>query len=107
MNIRRILCLSVVFLIPQLVSAKLQLPVEALGKMEGILDFCTQADSQSASKYQELKKAIVGDAEKKEVADARNTQEYKDSYQGISEELAKVPKEEAVKACSAYLEGGK
>ncbi len=39
------------------------------------------------------------------MADARNAQEDKDGYRGISDELAKVPKDKAVKVCSAYLEG--
>ena len=48
---------------------------------------------------------VVGDATEKEVAEARKTQEYKDGYQEISDQLAKVPKEKAVQACTAYLEG--
>jgi hypothetical protein len=92
-------------MIPQFAGAKLPLPIDTLGKMEGILDFCANADPQAASKYQERKKLIVDDASQKEVADARKTQEYRDGYQGISDELAKVPKDKAVTACSAFLEG--
>src|SRR5271169_1615100 len=105
MKLPRILCLGAALVIPQLVLAKLPAPNDSFGKMEGILDFCAQADSQAASKYQERKKVIAGDATEKEVAEARKTKEYKDGYQEISDQLAKVPKEKAVQACTAYLEG--
>jgi hypothetical protein len=105
MNTRRILCLIAALLIPQLAGAKLPLPDNSLGKIEGILDFCAKADPQAAPKYQERKKLIVDDATEKEVADARKAQEYNDGYQEVSDKLAKVPKDKAVKACSAYLEG--
>jgi hypothetical protein len=59
----------------------------------------------AASKYQERKKLIVVDAFEKEVVEAPKTQEYKDGYQGLSDELAKAPKDMAVQACTAYLEG--
>jgi hypothetical protein len=48
---------------------------------------------------------VAGDASEQEVTEARKTQEYNDGYQTISEELAKLPKEQAAKACTAYLEG--
>jgi len=105
MKIHRILCLGAALAIPQMLLAKLPASNDSFGKMEGILDFCARADSQAASKYQERKKVLVGDATEKEVAEARQSQEYKDGYQGMTEELANVPKDKAVKACSAYLEG--
>jgi hypothetical protein len=105
MKIRRLLCLSVVLVLPQLAVAKLPMPSNSFGKLEGILDFCANADPQAASKYQERKKLVAGDASEQEVTEARKTQEYNDGYQTISEELAKLPKEQAAKACTAYLEG--
>lgn len=105
MKIHRILCLGAALVIPQLALAKLPLPNDALGKIEGTLDFCAQADPQSASMYQQAKKMVVGDASEQEVAEARKTQEYKDGYQETSDQLAKVPREKVVQACTAYLEG--
>jgi hypothetical protein len=99
-------CLGSALLIPQMAGATLPLPNDSFGKIEGILDFCAKADSQSATKYQERKKLIADAASEKEVADARNAQEYKDAYQEITDALVKVSQDEAVKACSAYL-GGK
>jgi hypothetical protein len=104
MNLHRILCLGAAMVVAQLALAKLPLPNDAFGKIEGTLDFCAQADPQGASKYQEQKKLVVGDAPEKDVAEARKTEEYKDSYQSVSDELAKVPKAKAVKTCKAGLE---
>lgn len=105
MKINRTLCLGAALAIPQMLLAKLPASNDSFGKMESILDFCAQADSQGASKYQERKKSLAGDASEKEVAEARQTQEYKDGYQDVSDQLAKVPKDKAVKACTAFLEG--
>lgn len=106
MRSRPILCLTVVFVISQHAEAKLPLPNDSLGKMEGTLDFCAQVNPQAAQKYKDRKKWIIGDALETEVTEARNSQEYKDSYQEISEQLAKAPKSKAVKACSDFLAGG-
>jgi hypothetical protein len=105
MKIHRILCLGAALVIPQLALAKLPLPNDSFGKIEGTLDFCAQADPQGAATYQQAKKVVAGDATEKEVAEARKTQEYKDGYQAITDELAKMPKEKVVKACTARLEG--
>ena len=101
MKIRKILCLSVALILPQLAVAKLPLSNDSLGKMESILDFCAQFDAQGASKYQERKKLIVGESSEKEVAEARKTREYTDGYQEMSDQLANVPKPKTVQACSA------
>jgi hypothetical protein len=107
MKFHRILCLSVTLIIPQLAPAKVPLPDKSLGQIESILDFCGQIDPQSAAKIKDVKKMLVGDASEKELAEVRDKQEYKDSYQSVSDQLAKVAKSKASKACSAYLEGGK
>jgi hypothetical protein len=105
MKIRRILWLGAAIVIPQLALAKLPMPNDAFGKIEGTLDFCAQVDSKSAEKYQEQKKVLVRDVPEKEVAEARESPEYKDAYTWITDELAKQPKDKAVKACAASLEG--
>ena len=107
MKIHRILCLGAAFLIPQLALAELPFPNSAFGEIEGNLDFCAQVDPQSAQQYQEGKKQIVSGVPEKEVAEARESQDYKDAYESVSAELAKTPKDKAVEACSAYLQGSK
>jgi ABC-type taurine transport system substrate-binding protein len=104
MKIHRLFCLSALLVLPNLALAKLP-PNSSLGQVEGTLDFCAQADPQSASKYQEFKKAMVEGEPEKDVAEARKSSEYKNSYDAISEALGKVPKDKAVKACTSFLEG--
>jgi hypothetical protein len=81
------------------------LPNAAFGRIEGALDFCAQADTGNAAKYQEQKKVLVQGATDEEVAEARASQEYKDGYQASTDELGKQPKDQAKKTCAAALEG--
>ncbi len=107
MKTLRMLCLSAFVILPLLATAKLSLPNDAFGRIEGALDFCAQADPPSASKYQEKKKLLTQGATEKEVADARGSQEYKDGYQASTDEYTAKPKEEALKACKAALDDKK
>jgi hypothetical protein len=104
MKILRTVCFSAFLAVPNLALAKLP-PNSALGQVEGTLDFCAQADPQSASKYAEFKKALVQGEPEKDVVEARKSSEYKDAYDAIGEALGKVPKDQAVKACTSLLEG--
>ena len=105
MKTTRTLCLTGALVMAGLALAKLPFSNDAFGRIEATLDFCAQAHKEAAARYQERKKAMAGDVPEQEVAEARGTQEYKDTYQGISAQLAKVPKDQAVAACKAFLEG--
>jgi hypothetical protein len=107
MKIYRIMILSLVAAVafPQMAGAKLSMPPEALGFVEGTLDFCAKVDPDSAAKYKERGKAFVSEATKEELEKARNMSEYKDSYASTTSELEKTPKDQTVKACKAFLEG--
>lgn len=107
MRIRLSFVLTAALLIPQATQAQLPISNDSLGRMEGILDFCAQVKDSAATKFQERKKLVAGDATEDELKEARQTPEYKDAYRELGKQLAEVPKEEAEKACSAYLEGGK
>jgi hypothetical protein len=88
-----------------LALANLPFTNEAFGKIEGTLDFCVQADPQAAPEYEERKKLLVRDVPGREMDEARQTQEYLDAREWISAALGKVPKTQAVKACSDFLKG--
>ena len=103
----RILCLGLALVITPIALAKLSISNDALGRVEGTLDFCAQTDAQSAPKYQERKKAVVQDASQEELAEARASQEYRDGYDSTTSELAKVPKKRVVEACTALLKSDK
>lgn len=103
-RIYSLLCLGAAITLQQVARAELSLPSQALGQIEGTLDFCSELNPKSAAKYKEHGKAIVGKATEKELAQARNSAEYKESYNWIGGELRKAPKEDALKACSSFLE---
>jgi len=104
MKIYRTLCLVAAIGLPQLALAELPFPVKALGQIEGTLDFCSQLNPKAAAKYKERGKALVGNVSEKDLAQARNSGEYKDSYNWIDGELRKVSKDDAVKACTDFVE---
>jgi hypothetical protein len=100
-----ILSFAVALAVPQLAGAKLTMTPEALGRIEGTLDFCAKADADNAAKYKEREKGLVADATKEELDKARSSGDYKESYDSISSKLEKVAKEQAVKACTDFLAG--
>jgi hypothetical protein len=104
MKIHRILLVCAALAIPQLSNAKLPFSNDAFGKVEGILTYCAKVNPESATKYHDAAKAFVKDVPEKEVTEARQTTEYKDSFEGISADLEKAPKDASVKACKAALE---
>jgi hypothetical protein len=104
MKILRMLAVFATLLISGLALAKLP-PNSSLGQVEGTLDFCIQADPQSAEKYEAFKKAMVQGEPEKKVAEARLSSEYKQAYDAIQESLGKIEKDKAVKACTSFLEG--
>jgi len=103
MKIFRIACLSAALALPPLALAKLALPNDLFGKVEGTLDFCAQANPQSAAKYQEQKKALVQGASDQELTEARASKEYKEGYDAANDEMGKQPKDQVKKACAAVL----
>jgi hypothetical protein len=105
MKILRIACLGSAIALSQLALAKMPLPNEAFGRIEGALDFCAQADTGNAAKYQQQKKVLVQGATDDEVAEARASKEYKENYDAATEEMGKQPKERAKKTCAAVLAG--
>jgi hypothetical protein len=107
MRVHRILFVCAAIAIPQLSTAKLPFSNDAFGKVEGIMNYCAKVNPESAAKFQGAAKAFVKDVPEKEVAEARKTAEYKDSYDGISEELNKAPIDTAAQTCKAALESKK
>jgi len=101
----RIVCLSAALMLAPMALAKLDIPKDAFGRIEGSLDFCAQADPERAAKYQEQKKLLVQNATDEEVAEARASKEYKDAYDAATEEMGKQPKDKVKKTCASALEG--
>ena len=104
MKIYRTLCLGAAIALPQLALAELPMANDALGQAESALDFCSKANPKAAAKYKVRGKTLVGNASEKDLADARSSGEYKDTYNAVKTVLGKLSKDEAAKICSDALE---
>jgi hypothetical protein len=107
MRIHRLLSFGALLLVSQLALAKLPFTNEAFGAVEGTLDFCSQADAKSASKYQERKQSLIRDVPEKELAESRRSKEYSHCYDSMKDKLEALPTEEALGACRAFLQNEK
>jgi hypothetical protein len=103
MEINRILLLSAAITIPQLATAKLPFAIDEFAKVERTLGFCSELNPESAAKYQEMAKRYVENVPERELAEARNTPEYKEAYESNGALLADMPKEHVIEACNAFL----
>ncbi len=104
MKFYRTLCLAAAIAVPQIMPATESVPPRALGQVEATVNFCAQADSQRADQYQQWGKTITQGMTEKELADARQSGEYKDSYNTITDQLNNIPKEKAPENCHAALD---
>ena len=107
MKITTVICLGVAIAIPELALAKLPFDNSMFGKVEATLDVCSQADPSSASKYEAKKKELVEGVPEQEIAEARDTKEYKDGYEEAKTQLGKESKEDVLSGCKAVLQSGK
>src|ERR1700758_1498813 len=104
MRMVRVFCLVALLMFTSWAFAKLALPNDIFGRIEGALDACAKADPQSASKYAGKKKELAQGATDQELAAARASDEYKQGYAAGGDEIEKQPKDQAKKACAAALE---
>lgn len=96
-----ILCVGALAVAP-LALAKLSMPPEALGQVEGTLKFCSDLNPKGEATYKEWGKMLVKGATQEELKDVRESAEYKEAYDAVTEELGKVPKDKALKDCTDF-----
>lgn len=104
MKIRATLCLTALtaLAVAPLAMAKLTMPPQTLGQIEGTLKFCSGVNPKGEAKYKEFGKALVNEATEEELKKVRGSSEYKESYDSITERLGKVPKDKAVETCTSF-----
>jgi hypothetical protein len=105
MKFHRVLCGCLALSASQFALADLPMSRPALGQLEGILNFCAKVDPSMAKQYQERSALLLGKASDKDLADARDSDEYRQAYDAVSAELAKVEKDHAVQTCNAMARG--
>lgn len=103
MRLCHIICLGAAIAVPQFASAQLPFDTDTLAELDGALDFCAQMEPKSADAYRNFAKVLEEGLPKKDLEEARNSKEYKDARQSVSDEIGKLKKEDAAKACSDFL----
>jgi hypothetical protein len=76
---------------------------QVLGAVEAIVEHCIKADAASAARYAQQLKIVVRDADEKALAEVRQSDEYKQTYQATKEQLGESTGEEARRACASSL----
>jgi len=74
---------------------------QALAQVEAPMNFCAKVNSPDGKVEKQITMPIP-DTTEQELAKMRSTKEYKETYESINKELAKVSKEKATKACVDY-----
>lgn len=95
--------LAVFLVLPQFTLAAPPIPPKALGQVEATVDFCVRVDSKFADKYKALGKAVVAGLSEKELKEARDSSDYKETYREITGQLEKTPADKVVEGCRASL----
>src|SRR5690348_4932084 len=104
MKIKCLLGFALTLMLCQLTFGKMPFSNDMFGRVESTLDHCAQIDKSSAEKYAARKKELVKDATNEEVEAARNADAYKAAYKEMSEQLAQMPKDDVMQACTAALQ---
>ena len=107
MKIKYLLGMVSAVALSHLALAKMPFSNDIFGRVESTLDHCAQVDHVSAEKYHAKKKEVAKDATESEVAEARNSDDYKAAYKDMTEQLTQTPKDEVMQACTASLRGSK
>jgi len=106
MKIYRMLGLAALLTIPAFTLGENSIPPAALGQVEATIGFCAKVDSGSAEQYKEWGKKIVAGMKEKELKAARESNDYKESYESITSQLDKIPADKIVQACHAAVSDG-
>jgi len=74
---------------------------QALGISESILNYCGSVDPAAAAKLRDKIKQLVRGASEQQLAQARNSDEYRKAYDSVADFAGKVDPRNAKRFCSA------
>lgn len=103
LGILSVVSLAAVIAVPQVMAADLPFTPAGLGHLEGVLDSCARAIPESAAEYKKQKERLVKGVPDEDLAKVRAAGEYQGAYKVINDQLEKVSKDEAAKACKVFL----
>jgi hypothetical protein len=76
------------------------LNAQTLGFTESVLNYCGAIEPALALKLREKVRQLVERATEQQIAEARNSDEYRKAYDSVSEFVAKVDERDAKRICS-------
>jgi len=76
---------------------------QTLGMMEAILSKCAQIDPKAAARYEQRIPLLTQGVSEKVVAEVRNSDEYRQSYDSTTESLREVSEHDALEDCTRSL----
>ncbi|OIR16360.1 hypothetical protein GALL_30820 [mine drainage metagenome] len=88
---------------PTITLADTSVDTGQFGRMKGILSACSSVNPREASKYLLEIKTLIGDATKETVDQASRSEEYKQAYHDVTEELGSMSRDDMARACKNYL----
>jgi hypothetical protein len=71
-----------------------------LGQFEGVIDFCANADPQSASTYRLIGRSLTRSLSAHKIEEARESADYRRVYRGITWLLNAIPNKQRKRACA-------
>jgi hypothetical protein len=104
MRLQRVMVLCTALGAAQIASAGLPFSGQAFATVQATIDFCSRAAPKDASKYQDRARALVQGLPAEEVVKARDSDEYKSTYEETSSALGKLTKKQADDACHGVLD---
>jgi hypothetical protein len=103
MKTMQVFALVMAMAYPTISPADTQVDSSQFGRMKGILSACSGVNPREASKYLLQIKTLIGDATKETVDQASRTEEYKQAYHDVTEELGSMNRDDMGRACTNYL----
>jgi hypothetical protein len=104
MRLQPALALCIALGASQIASAGLPFSGQAFATVQATIDFCSRAAPKDASRYQDRARALVQGLPAEEVAKARDSDEYKSTYEETSSALGKLTKRQVDDACHGLLD---
>ena len=106
MKTYRMLILCAAIAVPQFISAEDAPPSalnsRTLGQIEAIIDYCVNI-SPAMAKAKGTATPSISKASKKELDEARNSDDYKEAYDSTTAALNEVPQGRVLEACNATM----
>ena len=79
----------------------------ALGVTEGVVKYCESVDPANAAKVRQVLKALAQGASEQQLAEVRQSEEYRTGYESVAEFTAKIDPHNATKYCADAVAGAK